>query len=455
MSTLNIRVEKYLDNQAFAGSLVARITGAGTTRSISVPVGRGHSGHPSFSRVPLAAGTYLVAVALPSGEVLAEDIVIREGETRDVVLRGAPSPHEWVSWHHFAGSVADEPTVSGILKTARNLTGSAHLPLWKGTYAVVSKQAYKAHPIIPLTTNQEDTPVGRLRISTMADDLYCVLTVETTPALPPQAWQQIFMQFRIDNALPIYVALPVPWPVAPDGRLATVDILVQRELNLSAEIQPGQSSPGLVSDTLRASCVVREPIVGALLAYFSRSDLQGGRTFYDELVGPAEDLLYGKSVNPYAAALSGLFLFQHGRFDRLHDWPRNLANWFPWFPDGAVLHAAQCLHDGEVDEARTYFLAAQDRGVPTFAMSLRLLVNGLSLLANDEERSGDPDPTVDAALARARRWGGFVDFDAPFTTLLASHEELDDVPSSGSHGPKTFEPDQEALRSLAEGGAYA
>ena len=53
----------------------------------------------------------------------------------------------------------------------------------------------------------------------------------------------------------------------------------------------------------------------------------------------ALDLLYAKISDPIGAALGAYALLRLGRLDKLdehEDWVRNLADWFPALPDGAV-----------------------------------------------------------------------------------------------------------------------
>lgn len=56
----------------------------------------------------------------------------------------------------------------------------------------------------------------------------------------------------------------------------------------------------------------------------------------------AEFVLSEKSKSPVGAAVASVLLLKGNQFDMLHDWPRNLGNWFPWIPDGVVLWTEQC-----------------------------------------------------------------------------------------------------------------
>lgn len=79
-----------------------------------------------------------------------------------------------------------------------------------------------------------------------------------------------------------------------------------------------------------------------------------------------EELLRGKMMSPLAATVAGLILLRAGALERMHDWPRNLAEWFPDRPDGAVIRAEQALRTGRgtPGEAREYARKAAERGLP-------------------------------------------------------------------------------------------
>lgn len=122
-----------------------------------------------------------------------------------------------------------------------------------------------------------------------------------------------------------------------------------------------------------------------------------------------ENALADKLRSPVAAAIGATVLIRSGALEQLHDWPRNLANWFPWLADGAVLWAETLLRrddltsrtnitarppgvepkrllcDHPVDirrlvakpayeEARAYFAMLADRGPPLLAGTLVMAV---------------------------------------------------------------------------------
>ena len=58
-----------------------------------------------------------------------------------------------------------------------------------------------------------------------------------------------------------------------------------------------------------------------------------------------------KSESPVAAALAINYLIRSGDLDYLLDWPRNLANWFEWLPDGPILWAETLLRRQEIQKS--------------------------------------------------------------------------------------------------------
>ena len=90
---------------------------------------------------------------------------------------------------------------------------------------------------------------------------------------------------------------------------------------------------------------------------------------------------------------------------RLHDWPNNLVNMYPWPPDPAVIHAWQLARGAAAPPSsrspRTRPLQAERAGLPIFSEGLRRLYDGLILFRDDPET---PDVAeVDEAVQPARR----------------------------------------------------
>jgi hypothetical protein len=83
-----------------------------------------------------------------------------------------------------------------------------------------------------------------------------------------------------------------------------------------------------------------------------------------------EQMVCEKLDSPLAATVAALILLRANRLDLLHDWLRNLANWFDEQPDGPALWAEQVLRqqprgiDVAIAEAAEYLGLLVERGLP-------------------------------------------------------------------------------------------
>ena len=110
-----------------------------------------------------------------------------------------------------------------------------------------------------------------------------------------------------------------------------------------------------------------------------RGALDAARSLTETDAAEFEVALENKMVSPLAAAVAASVLLRARRFDRLHDWVRNLADWFPHLPDGAVLWAQQLRQSRNADwerEALAYLLRLETQSLPllnpTFETALSL-----------------------------------------------------------------------------------
>jgi len=129
----------------------------------------------------------------------------------------------------------------------------------------------------------------------------------------------------------------------------------------------------------------------------------------------SEQLLSDKRSDPYAAAVGAYLLLRLQHFELLHDWPRNLADWMEFLPDGCVIWATQLMRQKpeSVDEIRTYLLRAVGRGLPVFTEGLRLLLDGLVLLGKDGE----------AAHRKVREQAGATRWESPLALRITTGAE--------------------------------
>jgi hypothetical protein len=183
-----------------------------------------------------------------------------------------------------------------------------------------------------------------------------------------------------------------------------------------------------------AYCVVdsENPRGEALLGYLMSGDYGAARTVGEHVVQYAENLLHDKTLDPGQAAIGAYYLLRAGRLDRLHDWTRNLANWTPWMPDGAVIRAWHLLRKPKPnpEHALAWFLEAEQRGIPLYAQGLRLLFDGLRLFeARIPDEGGPVTTAVDRLrpyLAASRAGSGTTCFFAEFPAGPMTPQNLDE-----------------------------
>ena len=110
-----------------------------------------------------------------------------------------------------------------------------------------------------------------------------------------------------------------------------------------------------------------------------------------------ELVLSEKTESPLSATIATLLLVRSRHWERLHDWPRNLANWFPQLSDGCVLWAEQLLlSGGDSAEALRYLLMLKDRRLPVLSPAYS------RLREFQEELAPSSNPDVDALIQRMR-----------------------------------------------------
>ena len=123
----------------------------------------------------------------------------------------------------------------------------------------------------------------------------------------------------------------------------------------------------------------------------------------------------GASGTGFGAALGGYALLRSGQVDRLHHWPRNLADSFPWLPDGAVIAGEEAALEGDHATAIGFVCDAARRGLPVFATGFSLLAARLREYAGaPPDAFGENGGLLAEAgqhLDRALRVMPFVDFD--------------------------------------------
>jgi hypothetical protein len=136
-----------------------------------------------------------------------------------------------------------------------------------------------------------------------------------------------------------------------------------------------------------------------------------------------EELLRDKLSSPMAAIIAASVLLRADRLDLLHDWLRNVADWFPQYSDGAVFWAEQVMRQEKdpllaVVEAAKYLATIPDRGLPMTGEGLSYAASLLDRLTPDRQimdiatrsRFDEAKTLVESALVLFRPNGLFTSF---------------------------------------------
>jgi hypothetical protein len=154
-----------------------------------------------------------------------------------------------------------------------------------------------------------------------------------------------------------------------------------------------------------------------------------------------EQALKLKLESPLAATIAGIILLRAGRYDLLHDWLENLAQWFPDHSDGPVLRAEQLLRQqrtGASPLRAAYWLSQLvNRRLPQTAETMSFLVVQLETLLRRSDL-GDIQKALEQvrggmteALRYLRSGGLFVTYAGQTITPDVARFSQQAVPAEG------------------------
>lgn len=392
-------------------------------------------------------GAYLVRTQLPSGQWISGTTTVPERpEKRGDDAAVAPARLSFGARKPRAGRVhadiydtdiavaiaeiagagnADEP-IDAIRTGSKSLparSGFSHARVPRSGAAMETKAA--PLPTVPDRVElrcgffggweeDRDPGTGRTQLSLRLEE--ASVTAPSNIALPgdfvlrrhpgesggTQAWKPLLVRARLrfDAARDRKADALLVWP--PTG-----DASPRLNLRPDRDISENPSAVPVI-----ASAETGNRDVDALFSYVRGNALEAARRIAPDVIGRAESFLNGKVANPLYATLAAYVLLKLGS-DARGDWVRNLADWFPFLPDGAILQGWFCIHAGRAEEAGDWFHAALDRGVPMYTEGVRLLHDGLNFL-----RGLYPDDArIQSDTGRAYRLASVANFDSELTCL--------------------------------------
>jgi hypothetical protein len=478
MSTLLLRIDKRLDaGRGRAPRIPVKIYPVGKS---SANTGKRESSIDAWisisdrdedaTSVTLNPGRYYVESVLPSGETLADDVVVSERDTTRLVLKGEAPAEEWLSWQDFNGNLMAPAPPPARLNLDLLTYGRAH----SGRSAMVSipGQINPGSRRIRVFDRLPDASRGiggaKLRSSAPRADRVIInapigLLTKANPILhsatsPGKVWEwlqeltgspQEAVISELNRSAP-----PAPIELFARNTSQAVFRLTSQSIRLKMSLQPNYANerfsrafvvvprrrsiellslpmPWMTEDSpadatievgvtqqrsataFCSSIVAQDNHFGILLSYLSAGALPTAQAMAE----PALDFLRYKYRNPFAAAAGGYALvgtMSRAHEEKWHDWIHNLMISFPSIPDGAILWAQLKLRMGrnksDVKEASDALKLAYCRGIPFYSMGVKWLMEGLEAISRK-----DPEAMPMLRAVRAIAWR--INYQQPFTIL--------------------------------------
>lgn len=405
MGKLHLRIDKHMAGPTSRPPTVyakiytlgegAKRTPGSQARQELVPI----SGQQNqVAQVEIEPGHYYVETVLPSGEILADDVLVEEGKPSELVLRGEHSPHEWLSWQHLVGNV---PARQVVEQASATIPGAATPKKvtqgWKKTGGakggasakggVGAKGGVDFIPLLeaqPAHEDDEEVAAAVRRPEVRLLDLILGLAApHTVPAKGEVSKEDVWGWLAgLEHAEPLKLIGELnggkaPLRVPPNHNDAAHSVF---RVSLNKSASGGTSFKAAASRAPRhfvavrrlnsvelislpmpwtilragreadieivvrelaepaefcASAIALDEEFGMLLAYLSSGALPTAR----DMAERAKEMLYYKGKNPFAAAAGGYALVgtaSHASKRDWHSWVENLMNLFPHVPDGAI-----------------------------------------------------------------------------------------------------------------------
>ncbi len=384
-SGLKLRVMKNLNGADLpANGVIANVyaldpeKAQSTKRNIVIPVG-----FVDYKQVTLDPGKYLVEAVMPSGDILSKEATAQADSWTEVDLEAENSAHEWQGVHNLLGHVeSDEPYYrTRSVEVFRGL--GPQLEVWQiktpppqltGGHQMWQTLAdwIKAEPQTVLSDLQASLTPSTPKEHDASTELHSFFMDARglqTQHLP--RWYSLIS----DGKAMRFLSLPIPWFNLKTEEELPVEVLVQHS-----------------KDDLTASFSIPDMDLCTALGYMSRGSMRAAAQLVDQ--AEAVDMLFQKFTNPLGAAGAAYILLgTEPLTDRRpwHDWVENLMKYFPWLPDGAIQYAWLQLRQSPTkanrDRAREALITAFRRGLPYYTLGLQWMIDGLTLLGEDDQEA--------------------------------------------------------------------
>lgn len=400
-----------------------------------------------------SAFSFGAAQTLPrKGEVSALGKALHHGKAM-VSVSGPliPSPDQKISQREGEADLATTPALRELATHAAQdiasnrtalagISGMARVRSIKGWRWRTRLDAKRPWPAERLSTRDlvqwwTGSPVGDAQALQMREhehDQYNARLAFAGPVHGPSigsSMDRAYAAVRDPTGNGFYAVFPEGWA---SMSAENIGALVPASVLMTVVVDAALTSPDSPSSAVRWRCVpeVDDLQAMSLLGFLNAGQADAGQLILER----ARDWLYGKTVNPVTAAAGAYLLLTHGEEANARlapdwrSWVKNLYNWFPALPDGAIAMAQMALAYGEtgrgdeidVEKLRDYALDAVRRGLPYLGAGVRILTDILIAVQGDDESAGRNGPAVDdtrGALSLVRQLGRITVPGSFFTVL--------------------------------------
>lgn len=408
-------------------------------RDILLPIG-------DSKEITVEPGKYMVEAILPSGQMISEEVTILEG-SKELELRSASSPHEWLGWQQYSGNLGPtgrifqqkmdlprkdvkdrietllaifrtEPLDIPLVPNERELfsRGYFHVSLMEDDIDIRSSiynRVREMANIAEIDPNLEDLGVAQLYL--INQDTLWKHHIDPDVGYRSQRFDRTYLLVFGENIKTQYCVLPFPWHNIYTGEETAVEVLVYHSKEERKTVDSGH----------RIFLSLRDESLGAILGYLGSGQLLSASKIWGQIPGRAIDMLFYKGSNPLAAAAGSYILLATEELTKehyWHEWVSNLMRWFPWLPDGAIQHGWLMLNRKDVSNnieiASKSLLEGYMRGIPYYSKGVTMLMEGLAIIEAYQKENENEDRKIQEALVNIRELAIRINMRQPFTTVL-------------------------------------
>jgi hypothetical protein len=391
-------------------------------RPVAVIGDDGQSGDYATFDLP-RAGYYAIEITPPRGVHISREVLVEEGEFRKETVTMESSPHEYLGWQQYAGILQRDPYDEEASKSGEKSFLRTVIQFLVGSFKRPVSKPSKEPKDLPTVTAPMLDRAGNRWLRGISERL--IDFPELKDALPR------VLNWPVQADLEFVTWFP-PMPSANDGA-ALVNSLQQREIppysaldafprwicfavdgqvdlasvpwawfGMSEHRAPGDEIRFLY-DRLRTGSVdrrsagylnlsIQDQRWFGLLQFLASDRMNRAGELVQQLLqgGVAEEALMGKVKGPLAAVAGGIVLVTQAKTTDEQEWDqwlKNLTNWFPGIPDGAILLGSRALQrattSADLSAAFQNLQEGYSRGIPYFSATIRILDLTLAQISND------------------------------------------------------------------------